>query len=229
MAGGIKQWPEADRPRERLLRQGETALSDTDLLAVILRTGDGAAGTSAVDMAREILATFDGDLSRLAAASLAEICRVRGVGPAKAAGIRAALALGSRLAEKRLGQGEHYSSPSQVYHHYGQRFRREKKEHFLILLLDGKNRLIREVSVSIGSLNQSLVHPREVFSPAVRDSAAAVILVHNHPSGDPAPSREDLEITRRLRQSGETLGIRVLDHIIIGHDTYVSLADRGEL
>jgi DNA repair protein RadC len=229
MAGGIKQWPEADRPREKLLRLGEGSLSDTELLAVILRTGDGAAGTSAVDMAREILAAFGSDLGCLAAASPAEICRVRGVGPAKAAGIRAALALGVRLAEKRLGENEHYSSPGQVFHHYGQRLRREKKEHFLILLLDGKNRLIREVPVSVGSLNQSLVHPREVFSPAVRDSAAAVILVHNHPSGDPAPSREDLEITRRLRQAGETLGIRVLDHIIIGHDTYVSLADRGEL
>jgi DNA repair protein RadC len=229
MAGGIKQWPEADRPRERLLRQGEAALSDTDLLAVILRTGDGAGGSSAVDMAREILAAFDHDLSRLAVASAAEICRVRGVGPAKAAGIRAALALGSRLAAKRFDQNEQYSSPSQVFHHYGPRFRGEKREHFLILLLDGRNRLIREVSVSVGSLNQSLVHPREVFSPAVRDSAAALILVHNHPSGDPSPSREDLEITRRLRQAGDTLGIRILDHVIIGHHGYVSLADRGEL
>lgn len=229
MTGGIKQWPEADRPREKLLRQGETGLSDTELLAVILRTGDGVAGTSAVDMARELLSAFDNDLSRLAMASTAELCRIKGLGPAKAAAIRAALALGIRLAEKRLDEMEQYSSPAQVFHHYGQRFRREKREQFLILLLDGKNRLIREVSVSTGSLNQSLVHPREVFNPAVRDSAAAVILVHNHPSGDPTPSREDLEITRRLRQAGEMLGIRVLDHVIIGHDTYVSLADRGEM
>jgi DNA repair protein RadC len=117
----------------------------------------------------------------------------------------------------------------QIFQHFQTRFRGKKKEYVIALLLDGKNRVIREVPISEGSLNQSIVHPREVFNPAVRDSAAAIILVHNHPTGDPSPSREDLELTRRLKEAGELMGIRVLDHLIIGDVSYVSLADRGML
>ena len=229
MAGGIKQWPEDERPREKLQKRGVEALSDAELLALILRTGDAASGRSALDLGRELIAGF-GSLRTLAQASLTEICRVKGTGPAKAAAIKAALQLGKKLSADRLLIGsDRFTSPAQVYSHYHHILRDRRKEYFLALLLDGKNRIVREVQVSEGSLNQSIVHPREVFNPAVRDSAAAVILIHNHPSGDPAPSREDREITRRLREAGELLGIKVLDHIVIGDGSYVSFVEQGLL
>ncbi|GAM09722.1 hypothetical protein OR1_02002 [Geobacter sp. OR-1] len=228
MAGGIKEWPEGERPRERLIRSGADGLSDAELLALIIRTGDFSAKVSAIDLGRELLREF-GDLRGLARASVAEICRVKGAGPAKAASIKAALELAGRCDSHDITAQERYSSSLQVYEHYRFRFRDRKKEYVMALLLDGKNRVIREVPISEGSLNQSIVHPREVFNPAVRDSAAAIILVHNHPTGDPSPSREDLELTRRLREAGEVMGIRVLDHVIIGDGSYVSLADKGYL
>lgn len=226
MAGGIKEWPEGERPRERLIKSGAEGLSDAELLALIIRTGDFSAQVSAIDLGRELLREF-GDLRGLAQASVAQICRIKGAGPAKAASIKAALELAGRCASCNITAAERYTSSAQVYEHYRFRFRNQKKEYVMALLLDGKNRVIREVQVSEGSLNQSIVHPREVFNPAVRDSAAAIILVHNHPTGDPAPSREDLELTRRLKEAGELMGIRVLDHVIIGDGSYASLADRG--
>jgi DNA repair protein RadC len=226
MAGGIKQWPEDERPREKLLKRGTDALSDAELLALILRTGDAVSGRSALDLGRELLQQF-GDLRTLAGASPAELCRIKGTSPAKAAGIKAALELAGRFRARRLESNERYTSPQQIFDHYHYTFRDRRKEYFLVLLLDGKNRIIREVQVSEGSLNQSIVHPREVFSQAVRESAAAVILVHNHPTGDPTPSREDLEITRRLREAGDLMGIKVLDHIIIGDGVFLSFIARG--
>jgi DNA repair protein RadC len=229
MAGGIKEWPEDERPREKLAKRGVDTLSDAELLAVILRTGDAASARSALDLGREFIATF-GSLRALGQATLNEICQVKGAGPAKAASIQAALQLGRRLSSDRLLIGsDRFTSPAQIYHHYHHALRDRRKEYFLVLLLDGKNRIIREVQVSEGSLNQSIVHPREVFNQAVRDSAAAVILIHNHPSGDPSPSREDREITRRLREAGELLGIRVLDHIVIGDGSYLSFVEQGLL
>ena len=228
MAGGIKGWPEGERPREKLLQQGAETLSDAELLALVLRTGDAAAGRSAIGLGRALLQEF-GDLRNLARATAAEICRVKGVGGAKAASVKAALELASRAGARRLVRDERYTSPAQIYEHFHTAYRDRRKEHFLALLLDGKNRVVRELQVSEGSLNQSIVHPREVFNAAVRDSAAAVIVVHNHPSGDPAPSREDREITRRLKEGGDLLGIRVLDHIIIGDGRYFSFADQGLL
>jgi DNA repair protein RadC len=226
MAGGIKQWPEDERPREKLLKRGSGALSDAELLALILRTGDAVSGQSALDLGRELLQQF-GDLRTLAGASPAELCRIKGAGPAKAACIMAALELAGRFRARRLESNERYTSPQQVFEHYHYAFRDRRKEYFMVLLLDGKNRIIREVQVSEGSLNQSIVHPREVFSQAVRESAAAVILVHNHPTGDPTPSREDLEITRRLREAGDLMGIKVLDHIIIGDGAFLSFVAQG--
>lgn len=226
MAGGIKDWPEDERPREKLLKRGPDTLTDAELLALILRTGDAVSGRSALDLGRELLLKF-GDLRSIAAATPAEICLIKGTGPAKAACIKAALELAVRFRGRRLESHERYTSPQQVFEHYHYTYRDRRKEYFLALLLDGKNRVIREVRVSEGSLNQSIVHPREVFSQAVRDSAAAVILVHNHPTGDPSPSREDLEITRRLREAGELMGIKVLDHIIIGDDAFLSFVTQG--
>ncbi len=228
MKGGIKAWPEDERPREKMLKQGASSLSDAELLALVIRTGDPVTKQSAVDIGRQLLLDF-GSLRALAAATVAEICRTRGNGPAKATAIKAALEMGARLNTDRLANGERFTSPEQVYRHFHYSFRDRRKEYFITLLLDGKNRIIREVRISEGSLNQSIVHPREVFSPAVRDSAAAIILVHNHPSGDPTPSREDREITRRLKEAGELMGVAVLDHIIIGDGDFVSFSARGML
>lgn len=225
----IKDWPEDERPREKLLKKGATALSDAELLALVLRTGDAAAGRSAIDLGRELLARFDGNLRVLAQAELHELQQVKGLGLAKAASIKAAFTIGSRFQARRLETLERFTSPAQVFEFFHHELRDSRKELFLTLLLDGKNRITRKVEVSVGSLNQSIVHPREVFAPAVRESAAAVIFIHNHPSGDPAPSREDREITRRLKEAGEILGIRVLDHIIIGDGSYFSFTESGLL
>lgn len=228
MAGGISEWPADERPREKMLKQGAETLTDAELLALIVRTGDHSPRQSAIDLGRNLLRKF-GDLRNLSAASLSEISEVKGVGLAKSASILAALTLAKRLQTNKLRNLERFTSPLQVFDHFHYRFRDRRKEYFLILLLDGKNRIIAEKQISEGSLNQSIVHPREVFNPAVKESAAAIILVHNHPSGDPAPSREDREITRRLKESGDIVGIKVLDHIIIGDGSYLSFVEQGLL
>jgi len=229
MEGGIKQWPEDERPREKMRKQGAAGLTNAELLALIIRTGDTATKKSAIDLGREVIARFGDNLRELASADLAEICTIKSMGPAKATGIKAAFTLASRFQGRRLEHLDRFTSPKQVFDYFHHEFRDSRKEYFLALLLDGKNRIIRRVQISEGSLNQSIVHPREVFSPAVKESAAAVILVHNHPTGDPAPSSEDIAITRRLKEAGEIMGIRVLDHIIVGDGEYVSFVERGLL
>jgi DNA repair protein RadC len=224
----IKDWPAADRPREKLLSTGPVTLSDTELLALILRTGHAGSGMSALDLARLLLQRF-GSLRALASAGATELRTLPGVGPAKAAELLALGELARRFATTALTPGCRFTSSHEVFEHFHEQLRDRKKEVFLSLLLDSKNRVLRQVQVSEGSLNASIVHPREVFQPVVRESAAAVLFVHNHPSGDPTPSREDLELTERLRDAGVLMGVRVLDHIIIGSGRYVSLADRGLL
>lgn len=222
----IKDWPAAERPREKLLARGAEALGEMELLALVLRSGDAAAGTSAVDQARLLLSHF-GSLRALGGATTAELCRFKGIGPAKAAELQAVFELARRFAAEPLPAGARFTCSEEVFRHYHERLRGRRKEVFLALLLDSKNRVLREVRISEGSLTASIVHPREVFAPVVRESAAAVLFVHNHPSGDPTPSREDLEITTRLREVGTLMGVRVLDHIIIGSGRYVSFVDRG--
>ena len=224
----IKDWPVADRPREKLLSRGPTTLSDTELLALILRTGHAGKGASALDLSRQLLMRFV-SLRGLASASAAELCQVPGIGPAKAAEVLAVGELARRFAVTPLSPGARFTSSSEVFAHFHELLRDRKNEVFLSLLLDSKNRVLREIQVSEGSLNASIVHPREVFKSVIRESAAAVLFVHNHPSGDPEPSREDLELTARLRDAGVLMGIRVLDHIIIGSGRYISLADQGLL
>jgi len=224
----IKDWPADERPREKLLASGADKLSDAELLALIIRTGDSSSKCSAVDLARSLLSRF-GSLRQLAAASISELCQQAGIGPAKAAEIQALFQIARRFSDHRLQPGKPYSSAQEVFLHFHERLCDYRKEVFLALLLDAKNRLIKEVQISEGSLSASIVHPREVFAPVLRESAAAVLFVHNHPSGDPTPSREDIEITERLKQVGDLMGVRVLDHIIIGNGEYVSLADRGLL
>ena len=224
----IKDWPAADRPREKILSTDPAKLSDSELLALILRTGHPSGGASALDLSRQLLKHF-GSLRALASAAPAELCQMSGIGPAKAAGLLALGELARRFAATPLPTGARFTNSQEVFTHYHERLRHRKKEVFLSLLLDSKNRILREIQVSEGSLNASIVHPREVFQPVIRESAAAVLFVHNHPSGDPSPSREDLELTSRLRDAGALMGIRVLDHIIIGSGCYVSLADQGLL
>jgi DNA repair protein RadC len=224
----IKNWPEDDRPREKLLHRGAETLSVAELLALILRNGDASSGTSAIDQGRQLMQRF-ADLRSLAAATVAELQTIKGIGPAKAAELLAVFELARRFSCSPLRPGDRYTTPQAVFAHFHERLRAIKRERFIALLLDSKNRLLREVGISEGSLTASIVHPREVFGPVVRESAAAVLFVHNHPSGDPTPSREDLDITQRLKEAGDLMGVRVLDHIIIGSEDYVSLADRGLL
>jgi len=231
MSGGIKCWPEAERPREKLMQRGVSALSDAELLALILRCGDAACGRSALDLGRDLMLRFK-SLRSLADASCSEIQQVKGIGPAKATCVLASLDLARRIRDKEgrpIESFTRFTSASQVFEHLNHEFRDRHKEQFLALLLDGKNRIISRALISEGSLNQSIVHPREVFNVAVRQSAAAMILLHNHPTGDPAPSPEDVEVTRRLSEAGQLMGIRVLDHIIIGEDVFYSFAENGQL
>jgi DNA repair protein RadC len=222
----IKDWPEEERPRERLLAHGPESMSDGQLLAIILRTGGN--GKSAMDTAIELIGTLGG-LKQIEEATLAEICAVRGVGRAKAAQLKAALELGKRLVREPRSRRPSFSTGGEVYSHFHPVFRNLRKEVFYCLLLDVKNRLIREHRVSEGTLTSALIHPREAFREAIRESAAAVIFVHNHPSGDPSPSREDIAITGKLEDAGEAVGIRVLDHVIIGDGEYASMLEKGYL
>ncbi len=224
----IKDWPEEDRPREKLLDKGAEALTDAELLAIILRTGNASTGESALDHARFLLTQFGG-LKGIDGAAVAELRAVKGIGPAKTAQLKAGLEIGRRMGQIKWEAGHTLGSSQEVYRHFRERLEKEKREIFYVVLLTNKNRKIREVKVSEGSLTASLVHPREVYNPVIRESAAAVIFVHNHPSGDPAPSPEDLEITRRLKEVGEVMGVRVLDHVVIGRERYFSFSDRGVL
>ncbi len=223
---GIQSWPEKERPRELLLNKGAQGLSDAQLVAILLRIG--RPDSSAVDVALDLLTRLKG-LRGLANRSLQELCVVPGIGPAKAAQILAAVELGKRALAIPLTAGLRIHQSRDIYQHYYPLLRDLRHEVFKALLLDAKHGLIRDVTVSEGSLTVSIVHPREVFNLAVRESAAAVIFVHNHPSGDPHPSEEDHALTRRLMAAGEILGIRVLDHIVIGDGRYVSFADEGFL
>ena len=221
----ILDWPAEERPRERLLTNGVEALSDAELLALVLRSG-GRRGETAVDLGRRLLAAFGGVVA-LRRATLSELTRQEGIGLAAAATIVAALEVGRRATATRIDRGGIFRGSIEVFQHFRSRLTPLQKELFCVLMLDAKHRKIRDVQISEGSLTASIVHPREVFAPAVRDSAAAVILVHNHPSGDPTPSPEDAELTRRLRQAGEILGIRVLDHVIVGAEAHFSFVDAG--
>lgn len=221
----IKQWPRADRPREKLLDAGAGALSAAELLAVVLRTGSD--GDSVLDQARALLERCEGSWRRLAGLGIGELCGVKGVGPAKAAQLLAVMEIAKRFGEEEFAPGAPFRGSYDVYAHFRERLGSERHERFYAVLLDTKHRKLREVCISQGSLTSSVVHPREVYLPVIRESAAAVVFVHNHPSGDPTPSREDIEITRRLREVGELVGVRVVDHVVIGRGKYVSFVDDG--
>ena len=216
----------SDWPQERLYRQGAEVLSDVELLALLLRTG--ARGERAVDAAAALLHACGG-LAGLTRSVAPELVRVRGVGPAKAATLLAAFELARRIAGRRLSEGTPFRDPADVFAHFHPQLRDAAQERFAIVLLDGRHRVLREEVISLGTLTASLVHPREVFRPALRASAAGLILVHNHPSGDPTPSNEDRQVTERLAAAGELLGVRVLDHVIVAERGYCSLREEGLL
>lgn len=216
--------PETMRPREKLLRSSESSLTDDELLAILIK--EGTTGISALELARKILADHHGNLRFLREASIEELTSQPGIGPAKAAFIKAAVELGRRISLD-VQQKLVIKSPDDVKHLLMEDMRYFDREHFRVLYLDRKGGLIFVEDVSIGSLHSAIVHPREVFKTAVKRSAASIILVHNHPSGDPTPSNEDIDITRRLIEAGNVLGIEVLDHVIIGEGRYCSLKSKG--
>jgi DNA repair protein RadC len=223
---GITQWPETERPRERLLSQGPHVLTDAQLLAILLRVG--RRGSSAVQVGMDILGCLGG-VAGLAQCGIEELCAIPGVGKAKAAQLKAALELGKRALAGPLIKGAKITSSRDLFTHYHPTLRDLRHEVFKVVLLDAKHAIMRDATVSEGSLTLSIVHPREVFTLAVKESAAAVIFLHNHPSGDPTPSQEDRILTARLVSAGEVLGIRVLDHLVVGDGRYVSFADQGWL
>lgn len=219
----IRELPECERPREKAWQYGVESLSESELLCILI--GSGGKGNTALALANSILARFE-NLRRLSNTSLQELQKVRGIGPVKALEIKACLEIARRFHQVLLKPGSVLNRSQQVFACYHERLRDEKREKFFSVLLDSKNRIIREELISIGSLNFSIVHPREVFAPAIRETAANILLLHNHPSGDPNPSKEDVGITKRLYEVGKIVGIEVLDHIIIGDGCYISFLEQ---
>ncbi len=220
----VRDLPKEDRPREKLIGRGAAALSDTELLAILLRTGTSS--VSVLHLAEEVLAKYrDKGLVAIMNMSPQEIATVHGVGLAKAATIVAAVELGRRLSTRAAQKTEKIEGPEDAARYMMPMLRYEQKEHFLVMLLDVRNRVIATSTISVGGLTSSIAHPREVFREAIRHSAAALILVHNHPSGDPSPSREDIQLTRQMMKAGEVMGIPVLDHIILANDDFLSIKE----
>lgn len=223
----IREMPRDERPREKLIKHGVHSLSNAELIGIIIQTG--CQDATAVELGQRVLRAFDNDLSAFFGMSIEELERneqLKGIGPAKACQIKAAIELGRRVNTHPPEQPK-IGSPGDVAALLTDELRYLKQEHFMVLLLDNKNKVIKTETISIGTINASLVHPREVFVKAIRQHAAAVILAHNHPSGDPRPSAEDRAITKRLLESGELLGIPVLDHVVIGGADYVSFKESG--
>jgi len=220
----INDWPTAERPREKLLQRGAAALSDAELLAIFLRTG--VKGKSAVDLARDLLVEH-GSLRTLLDASQKEFCRSHGLGVAKYCQLKATLEMAQRYLATSLQRGDIFANPGTVRSYLQQRLRGESRELFHCLFLDNKNRLIADETLFLGTINQSVVHPREVVKRALELNASALILAHNHPSGICDPSSADIEITRRIKSALELVDIRLLDHLIVGDQEVLSLAERG--
>lgn len=223
----IRELPRSERPRERLKELGPQALSCAELLAIIV--GSGGSGCSAIGVGREILARTDGSLRRLASQPVAALTSLRGVGTVRAVTIHAALELGRRLAAESHEDGAPLRAPREVHAAFAPHLQDLPVEEFHVAILDAQHRLDRDITVTRGLLNSSLVHPREVFREAIAERAASIILVHNHPSGDPTPSAADRLVTQQLVAAGKLLDIPVRDHVIIGRGRYTSFAEAGLL
>jgi len=216
----IKDLPKVERPREKLMQYGPEKLSNSELLAILLRSGKK--GENVIELANKILKKFSKD--ELPNLTFNDLKDYSGLGPAKACEIVACFELGKRLLKDK--KAEIYLKPKEIWEELKD-LRDHKKEHFVIFYLDSRNQEIKREIISVGSLNANLVHPREVFEPAVRHLAAQIILAHNHPSGDPEPSEDDLEITKRLTESGKILGIEVIDHIIVVKNGFLSFKEKN--
>lgn len=216
----IKDLPKVERPREKLMQYGPEKLSNSELLAILLRSGKK--GENVIELANKILKRFSKD--ELPNLHFNDLKDYPGLGPAKACEIVACFELGKRLLKDK--KAEIYLKPKEIWEELKD-LRYHKKEHFVIFYLDSRNQEIKREIISVGSLNANLVHPREVFEPAVKNSVAQIILAHNHPSGDPEPSEDDLEITKRLVEAGKILGIEVVDHIIITKTGFISFKDKN--
>lgn len=220
----LRDVPEEERPRERMIRKGREHLSNVELIALLLRTG--STGESVMALAQRVLSQTGG-LKGIAQLSYHELTKIHGIGPAKAVQILAGIELGQRLMKALPEEKDAICCPNDAVQLVMEEMRFLQQEHFVCMFLDTKNRVIEKKCIFIGSLNSSVVHPREIFREAIRCSAAGVICVHNHPSGDPTPSREDFEITKRLFQAGEMIGIELIDHLIIGDQLYYSMREKG--
>ncbi|MEM2555188.1 MAG: DNA repair protein RadC [Nitrososphaerota archaeon] len=218
----VRDLPKEERPRERLVKYGESALSLQELLQIILRTGNK--GESVVTLAQKLLVHF-GNLQKLKEASIEELMSIKGIELAKAVQIKAVLELGRRAEITLERKQKKIISPQDVFKLMKSKLKDYSKEHFYIISLNSRNTIISEIS--IGTLNASLVHPREVFAETIRQRANSIILVHNHPSGDPTPSKDDIKITKKLKEAGKILGIEVLDHIIITRNSYLSFKNKN--
>ena len=223
----IKLLPEEERPLEKAMKYGVSTLTNPELLAVLIRTGTKE--SSAIRLAEEIISSCDGGIRGLGMCTPQELMDVKGVGKAKACSIMAAVELGRRTAAKQPKQIHSIQSADDAAYYMMEKLRYEKKEHFRSIMLNAKGHIIAVENVSTGELSSTIVHPREAFTQAVKRSAAAVIFIHNHPSGDPTPSEEDFATTKRLINAGKILGIRVLDHIVIGDGVYRSMKAMGVL
>ena len=223
----MKQWPVDDRPREKCIQQGVETLSHAELLAILLRSGTKR--SSALDIAKQLLEENDG-LLQLGMMTTGALSKYHGVGPAKATTLTAAFQLGARFHEVlQTNENPVISGPESIANAYGERMRLMRKEVCKVILLNRAHRAYRDMNISVGSISASIVHPREVFKPAIDHLASAIILMHNHPSGELKASRQDIEITKIIYQAGEILDIPLLDHIIIGHSGYLSLREQGHM
>ncbi|MDQ0196770.1 RadC family protein [Paenibacillus wynnii] len=220
----LRDLPHEERPRERMMQYGAESLSQAELLAILLRTGTHR--ESAIGIAQRMLSQVGG-LRQLADLSIKELTSIKGIGPAKAIQLKAGIELGRRMSNSRLNQPVIIRSPYDAADILTEQLRYLQKEHFVCLFLNTKNHVIAQETLSMGSLNASIVHPREVFRAAIKCSSASIICAHNHPSGDPTPSPEDISLTSRLLQAGEIVGIDVLDHLIIGDSGFVSMKEKG--
>nr|WP_305852446.1 DNA repair protein RadC [Halobacillus salinarum] len=222
----IKDVPKEERPRERLIELGPSHLSNQELLAILL--GSGTKFESVVDLSKRLLVHFEG-LLLLKDASVEELRAIRGIGLAKAVLLIAAIELGKRMQQMKPVERYMIRSPEDGADFVMEEMRDLKQEHFICLFLNTKNQVLHRQTIFIGSLNASIVHPREVFKEAVKRSAASIICAHNHPSGDPTPSQEDIHVTRRLQECGKMIGIELLDHLVIGDRKFISLKEKGYL
>jgi DNA repair protein RadC len=220
----MKELPKEIRPRERLFEQGAAGLSDVELIAIIIRTG--TKDETSLQLSQRLLQEF-GSLGKISYASLEELSRFHGIGRAKAAQLIACIELGRRLSKAAVGARVSINRPEQLADILMLEMRYLDREHFKAVVLNTKNQILKIVDISIGSLNSSIVHPRELFKVVLKHSGAALIVAHNHPSGDPEPSSEDIRLTKRLNEAGKILGIDLLDHLILGDGKFVSLKERG--